>query len=242
MTAKIFKSIFLTAIVVFAASFAVFFFFTYDYYNDRLEEEITREAEVLKKGYDEAEDKDEYLLSLKIDGATVTLIERDGTVIFDTRLENGTALPSHIDREEVTRHAELTLAIYEEVRRLALHQWEHIIVKVDILLIEVLDAVDVQLDGVTVECRQKLLGDDLLVQYHIYLIAVHPLRHLTIACHHEVHLAYEGHIHLDATHKIAQRSPIAKALLEDWDIGMLFVVPLPMRIQTIYICNYYIHS
>jgi hypothetical protein len=23
---------------------------------------------------------------------------------------------------------------------------------------------------------------------------------------------------------------------------MLFVVPLPMRIQTIYICNYYIHS
>ena len=101
MTAKIFKSIFLTAIVVFAASFAVFFFFTYDYYNDRLEEEITREAEVLKNGYDEAEDKDEYLLSLKIDGATVTLIERDGTVIFDTRVENGTALPSHIDREEV---------------------------------------------------------------------------------------------------------------------------------------------
>ena len=101
MTAKIFKSIFLTAIAVSVASFAVFFFFTYDYYNDRLGEEITREAEVLKKGYNEATDKDAYLLSLNLDGAIVTLIERDGTVIFDTRVEDSTTLPSHLDREEV---------------------------------------------------------------------------------------------------------------------------------------------
>jgi hypothetical protein len=60
-------------------------------------------------------------------------------------------------------HAELTLAIKEEVRRLTLHQWEYIVVEVDILLVEILNAVHVQLYGVAVECRDKLLGDYILV-------------------------------------------------------------------------------
>ena len=82
MTSKIFKSVFLAAIAVFVASFAVFFFFTYDYYNDRLEEEVTREAEVLEKGYDEADDKSVYLDSLELDGAFVTLVSGSKQTFF----------------------------------------------------------------------------------------------------------------------------------------------------------------
>lgn len=106
MTAKIFKGVFLTAMAVFVASFAVFFFFSYDYYNDRLEEEVTREAEFLQKGYDEADDKSVYLASLETDGAFVTLVTSDGTVTFDTRpidLENA---PNHLGREEITEALE----------------------------------------------------------------------------------------------------------------------------------------
>ena len=106
MTAKIFKGVFLTAMAVFVASFAVFFFFSYDYYNDRLEEEVAREAEFLQKGYDEADDKAVYLASLEMGGAFVTLVSSDGTVLFDTRpidLENA---PTHLGREEITEALE----------------------------------------------------------------------------------------------------------------------------------------
>lgn len=101
MTSKIFKSVFLAAMAVFVASFAVFFFFTYDYYNDRLEEEVTREAEVLEKGYDEADDKSVYLDSLELDGAFVTLVASDGTVLFDTRAADTSSVQNHREREEV---------------------------------------------------------------------------------------------------------------------------------------------
>ena len=106
MTAKIFKSVFLTAIAVFLASFALLFLFAddyyNDYYNDRLTEEITREAEVLKAGYDESEDKAEYLSSLELSGgAFITLVGVDGMVIFDTRTDIKEVGGSLADREEI---------------------------------------------------------------------------------------------------------------------------------------------
>lgn len=103
MTVKIFKGIFLTSLVVLIASFTVFFVFSYDYYNDRLEGEVRREAEYLQKGYDEAESgkEDEFLSSLRLDGAFVTLIESDGRVIFDSRVEDAATLSNHASREEV---------------------------------------------------------------------------------------------------------------------------------------------
>lgn len=103
MTVKIFKGIFLTSLVVLIASFTVFFVFFYDYYNDRLEGEVRREAEYLQKGYDEAESGKEYefLSSLRLDGAFVTLIESDGRVIFDSRVEDAATLSNHASREEV---------------------------------------------------------------------------------------------------------------------------------------------
>ncbi len=105
MTAKIFKGIFITSFVVFLSSLLVFFISSYDYFGDRLKEEVAREAEYLKRGYDEApaeQDKLDYLNSLSLDGgAFVTLIEPDGTVSFDTRLDDPSALSNHASRFEV---------------------------------------------------------------------------------------------------------------------------------------------
>lgn len=104
MTVKIFKGIFITSVAVLLASLVVFFLFSYDYYGDRLEDEVVREAEYLKRGFDEAEaeeDKISYLNSLSLDGAFVTLIKDDGTVIFDTRTYGLDKLSNHADREEV---------------------------------------------------------------------------------------------------------------------------------------------
>ncbi len=105
MTVKIFKGIFITSLVVLLASLAVFFIFSYDYYSLRLEEELGREAEYVKRGYDEAltdSDKLDYLKSLSPDGgAFVTLIEPDGTVSFDTRLDDPSGLSNHSSREEI---------------------------------------------------------------------------------------------------------------------------------------------
>ncbi len=104
MTAKIFKGIFITSLIVLLASLTVFFFSFYAYYSDRLEAEVAREAEYLKRGYDECEtdeDRLAYLGSLGLDGAFVSLIERDGSVSFDTRTDDCAAMPNHAGRNEV---------------------------------------------------------------------------------------------------------------------------------------------
>jgi hypothetical protein len=130
----------------------------------------------------------------------------------------------------VAAHAELTLAINKEVCGLALLKWEDVVVEIYILLVEILNAVEVQLNGVAVECRKELLRDYILVQHHVNLAAVNPLWHLAIARYHEVHLADKGHVHRYATHKVAQRTPVTEALLENRDIGMLLIILLPKRI------------
>ncbi len=104
MTVKIFKGIFITSVAVLLISFIVFFVFSYDYYGDILEEEVRREAEYLKRGYDKAAaDADEinYLKLLELDGAFVTLVEKDGAFIFDSRLDDYGAIENHLQREEI---------------------------------------------------------------------------------------------------------------------------------------------
>lgn len=101
MTAKIFKSIFLTALLVFLLSFLIAFGFSYAHYNEEAESELKIEASYLaalanKNGA-------ELLKTLSVDGSRITLVDGDGCVVFDTRLgENGlTEAPNHLDREEI---------------------------------------------------------------------------------------------------------------------------------------------
>ena len=124
-------------------------------------------------------------------------------------------------------HAELTLTLAEEVGGLAWLHGEDVVVEVDILLVETLNAMQMHLYGVTVECRQKLRRYYILVKHHINGVAIYPLGHLAVARHYEVHLANEWHVCLDATHEVAQCSPVAEALFKDWGVGVFLVVLLP---------------
>ena len=67
---------------------------------------------------------------------------------------------------------------------------------------------------VTVERRQVLRRDDILVEDNMYLITVYPLRHLTLMRHHEMYLADERHILGYTSKEVTQSAPIAKALLQ----------------------------
>ena len=82
----------------------------------------------------------------------------------------------------------------EVVRRTRLHR-KDIVVEVEILLIKPLDAMQMHLDRVAVECREILGRDNILVEDNMHLIAIYPLGHLTLVRHDKMHLADKRHIH-----------------------------------------------
>ena len=138
-------------------------------------------------------------------------------------------------------HADYASAVTEKVSRTTLIDRENIVVEIEKLLVESFDAMEVHLDGVGVECRQQLDGDNVAVVYHVNLIAIDPLGHLSRPRHDKVDLAYPRHIDLDATKKILQRPPVAKTLLEDRRRGVALVVALPLRVESVDVCYDYIH-
>ena len=75
----------------------------------------------------------------------------------------------------------------------------------------------------------------------MYLVAIYPLGYLTLVRNDKMHLADKRHILSYASEEVAQSAPITKALLQDWLIGVLLVVALPNRIQSIYVCYNNIH-
>ena len=152
-----------------------------------------------------------------------------------------TYLLKHIPRKEVVRHTEETFASFEELRSLARLHRKDIVVEVEKLLVEPLDAVQMHLDRVAVEGRQKLGRDNILVEYDMHLVAVYPLGHLTLVRHDKMYLADEGHILGYTTKEVAQSAPITKTLLQHRLVGVLLVVALPHRVQAVHICNNYIH-
>jgi len=82
MTSRIFKSIFITAIVVLAISFSILFAFTYDSYNKLAENDIKRESEYVISGIKEY--GYEYLSAIHSDKLRVTHMLPDGSVSYDT--------------------------------------------------------------------------------------------------------------------------------------------------------------
>lgn len=101
MTAKIFKSIFLTALLVFLLSFLIAFGFSYAHYNEEAESELKIEASYLAALANE--NGRDLLKTLSVEGSRMTLVDGEGRVIFDTRLgENELSnAPNHLDREEI---------------------------------------------------------------------------------------------------------------------------------------------
>ena len=152
-----------------------------------------------------------------------------------------TYLLKHIPRKEVVRHTEETFAPFEELRSLARLHRKDIVVEVEKLLVEPLDAVQMHLDRVAVEGWQKLGRDNILVEYDMHLLTIYPLGHLTLVRNHEMYLANKRHILGYTTEEVTQSAPVTKTLLQHRLVGMLLVVALPHRVQAIYVCNNYIH-
>ena len=98
------------------------------------------------------------------------------------------------------------------------------------------------LDGCAVERRKELLWNDIPMQHDVDLIPIYPCGHLAVVRYHQMHLTDKGHVHGYTTKQIRQRTPIAKALLKHWLIGVPLIILLPHRIETIYICNNDIHN
>ncbi len=99
MTNKIFKSIFITAVIVIVAATTIVFALCYNFYYERTLEELKREAEYIQAGIEI--DGTDYLQSADAEGVRVTLIASDGRIIYDTEYENPLDAPNHISREEV---------------------------------------------------------------------------------------------------------------------------------------------
>jgi hypothetical protein len=139
------------------------------------------------------------------------------------------------------RHSEVTFAPFEEVRGLARLHRKDIVIEIEILLVEPLDAVQMHLDRVAVAGRQELRRDNILVEHNMHLFAIYPLWHLTFVRNNKMHLADKRHILGYSAKEIAQSAPITKTLLQHRLVGVLLVVCLPYRVQAVNICDDYIH-
>ncbi|MBQ7386728.1 MAG: histidine kinase [Clostridia bacterium] len=106
MTKKIFKSIFIPAIAVFLVSFAVTFYFFYNYYDEQTREELQLEAEYVEAGIETYGVS--FLRELPYTEMRLTLVDLDGTVIFDSHLDDDSTLGmgNHLDREEISEAIE----------------------------------------------------------------------------------------------------------------------------------------
>ena len=105
MTAKIFRSIFITSCAVLLACFAIIFAVCYQSYDGLVIEELRRECEYVKGGIEKYGDA--YLMELDVDGSRLTLIDEDGEILYDSLLgDELDGADNHKGREEVREAVE----------------------------------------------------------------------------------------------------------------------------------------
>ncbi|MBP1545673.1 MAG: PAS domain S-box protein [Oscillospiraceae bacterium] len=98
MTDKIFRSIFITAIAVLAATLAVITTFLYDYFTDIQAYQLKDELSIASVGTEQSGEL--YLDKLRYDNFRLTWVSEDGTVLFDSQADKA-AMDNHLDREEI---------------------------------------------------------------------------------------------------------------------------------------------
>lgn len=100
MTAKIFRSIFITATVVLLIALSITFAFSHNSYLNLAVEEIRRECEYVKVGFDEY--GEEYLFEIDVSGSRITRVAPDGSLLYDSVLTGElSSYGNHKDREEI---------------------------------------------------------------------------------------------------------------------------------------------
>ncbi|MBR6623672.1 MAG: two-component sensor histidine kinase [Ruminococcus sp.] len=99
MTSKIFRSIFITAIAVLAATLIIITSFLYDYFTDNQVKQLRDELLIASAGTETS--GTDYLKNVKYNNFRLTWVAGDGTVLFDSQADEG-VMDNHIDREEIS--------------------------------------------------------------------------------------------------------------------------------------------
>lgn len=99
MTSKIFRSIFITALAVLAATLVIITSFLYDYFTDNQVKQLRDELSIASAGTETS--GTDYLKNVKYNNFRLTWVAGDGTVLFDSKADEG-AMDNHIDREEIS--------------------------------------------------------------------------------------------------------------------------------------------
>lgn len=98
MTGKIFKGIFLSCLVSMLACLVLIIGVLYDHYDSQLNDDLKSETELIASGMNNY--GDDYLKGLDGISERITLIDKSGTVLYDTAAETADA-QNHSDREEI---------------------------------------------------------------------------------------------------------------------------------------------
>ncbi|MBQ7098071.1 MAG: PAS domain-containing protein [Clostridia bacterium] len=98
MNAKIFRSNFLTSILVLVVSFVLIFGILFEYFESRLLSELKNEANYIS--YAVRSEGADFINNFKDSDKRITLISPDGTVLADTS-SSAEGLDNHLKREEI---------------------------------------------------------------------------------------------------------------------------------------------
>lgn len=98
MRKKIFRSIFVVAIVVLIASIGIATSFLYDYYNDSQVKRLKAELSLVANTVNEV--GVEYFENFNSTVFRFTVVDTDGSVLYDTQV-NASEMENHADREEI---------------------------------------------------------------------------------------------------------------------------------------------
>ncbi|MBE6680515.1 MAG: PAS domain S-box protein [Ruminococcaceae bacterium] len=98
MTKKIFRSIFVVALVVLLASIGIATSFLYDYFNDSQVKQLKAELSLVADTVNEV--GVEYFENFDSTVFRFTVVDTDGTVLYDTAV-NASEMENHADREEI---------------------------------------------------------------------------------------------------------------------------------------------
>ena len=103
MTKRIFRSVIAVAAVVLAASLVLILGVLYEYFSTELQTELKDEAHYIAAAVEQ--NGEEYLEGLRETDKRITLIDSDGTVLFDS-VADAQTMENHLDREEIQQAAE----------------------------------------------------------------------------------------------------------------------------------------
>ncbi len=98
MTGRIFRSVFLSAIVVFLASVMLFMWVLYDYFTGVQKNQLRIQTNLAAQGA--ANEGAKYFEGLETEGFRITWIHENGTVLFDSET-NSAEMENHLEREEI---------------------------------------------------------------------------------------------------------------------------------------------